>query len=53
MRVRGSPGAFVFVAVPPASSLLMMIVVSMAALISDQRLPRWQISSARRGAVAT
>ncbi len=30
----GSPGAFVFVAVPPASSLLMMIVVSMAALIS-------------------
>ena len=30
----GSPGAFVFVAVPPASSLTMMIVVSTAALIS-------------------
>ncbi len=35
----GSPGAFVFVAVPPASSLTMMIVVSMAALIS-QRVSR-------------
>lgn len=33
----GSPRAFVFVAVPPASWLLMTIVVSIAALISRRR----------------
>lgn len=33
----GSPRAFVFVAVPPASWLLMAIVVSAAALISRRR----------------
>lgn len=36
----GSPRAFVFVAVPPASWLLMTIVVSTAALISRRRLQR-------------
>ena len=34
MPPAGSPRAFVFVAVPPASCLLMAIVVSIAALIS-------------------
>lgn len=36
----GSPRAFVFVAVPPASWLLMAIVVSIAALISRRRSRR-------------
>jgi hypothetical protein len=36
----GSPRAFVFVAVPPASWLLMAIVVSIAALISRGRAQR-------------
>lgn len=36
----GSPRAFVFVAVPPASWLLMTIVVSIAALISRERSRR-------------
>jgi hypothetical protein len=36
----GSPRAFVFVAVPPASWLLMTIVVSIAALISRRRSQR-------------
>ena len=36
----GSPRAFVFVAVPPASWLLMTIVVSIAALISRRRSHR-------------
>jgi len=36
----GSPRAFVFVAVPPASWLLMAIVVSIAALISRRRSGR-------------
>ena len=36
----GSPRAFVFVAVPPASWLLMAIVVSTAALISRRRSNR-------------
>ena len=36
----GSPRAFVFVAVPPASWLLMTIVVSIAALISRLRSHR-------------
>ena len=36
----GSPRAFVFVAVPPASWLLMAIVVSAAALISHRRSQR-------------
>jgi hypothetical protein len=36
----GSPRAFVFVAVPPASGLLAAIVVSIAALISRRRSRR-------------
>jgi hypothetical protein len=36
----GSPRAFVFVAVPPASWLLMTIVLSIAALISRRRSQR-------------
>jgi hypothetical protein len=36
----GSPRAFVFVAVPPASWLLMTLVVSIAALISRRRSRR-------------
>jgi len=36
----GSPRAFVFVAVPPASWVLMTIVVSIAALISRRRVHR-------------
>jgi hypothetical protein len=36
----GSPRAFVFVAVPPASWLLMAIVVAIAALISRRRSRR-------------
>jgi hypothetical protein len=36
----GSAGAFMFVAVPPASWLLMTLVVSMAALISRRRSRR-------------
>lgn len=36
----GSPRAFVFVAVPPASWLFMTIVVSIAALISRRRTRR-------------
>ena len=39
MPPAGSPGAFVFVAVPPASSLVMSIAVSIAALVS-RRLSR-------------
>ena len=40
LKPPGSPNAFLFVAVPPASWAFMMIVIPMAALLSDRRSRR-------------